>query len=92
MTVAGKVAWITGASSGIGAALARQWAARGGHAILSGRDIGRLDDVGQGLATESLVLPFDVRDSGALAEATAAALAWKGGIDLAVATAGISQR
>ena len=45
MKIKGKVAWITGASSGIGAALARQWALRGGHVILSGRDIGRLDDV-----------------------------------------------
>lgn len=92
MTVAGKVAWITGASSGIGAALARQWTARGGLTILSGRDIGRLDDVAQGLKTETLMLPFDVRDSDTLADATAAALAWKGGIDLAVANAGVSQR
>ncbi len=92
MTFGGKVAWITGASSGIGAALARQWSARGGHTILSGRDIGRLDDVAQGLATESLLLPFDVRDDETLAEATQTALGWKGGIDLAVANAGISQR
>lgn len=92
MTRKGKVAWITGASSGIGAALARQWAARGGHVILSGRDIGRLHDVAGTLPTESLLLPFDVRDEETLAEATAAALGWKGSIDLAVANAGISQR
>lgn len=92
MTHKGKVAWITGASSGIGAALARQWAARGGHVILSGRDIGRLHDVAGSLPTESLLLPFDVRDEETLAEATAAALGWKGAIDLAVANAGISQR
>jgi short-subunit dehydrogenase len=92
MTHKGKVAWVTGASSGIGAALARQWAARGGNVILSGRDIGRLHDVGDSLATESLLLPFDVRDEETLAEATEAALGWKGAIDLAVANAGISQR
>lgn len=92
MNTKGKVAWITGASSGIGAALARQWSARGGHVILSGRDISRLDDVEHTLQTESLLLPFDVRDEETLAEATAAALAWKGAIDLAVANAGISQR
>lgn len=92
MSNKGQVAWITGASSGIGAAMARQWAARGGHVILSGRDISRLDDVAQKLPTKSLLLPFDVRDEETLAEATSAALAWKGGIDLAVANAGISQR
>ena len=42
MSFEGKTAWITGASSGIGAALAREWAARGARIILSGRDAARL--------------------------------------------------
>jgi dehydrogenase/reductase SDR family protein 7B len=92
MTIKGRIAWITGASSGIGAAMARQWALRGGHAILSGRDIGRLHDVAESLGTESLLLPFDVRDDESLVEATETALGWKGAVDLAVANAGISQR
>ncbi|GGD98708.1 oxidoreductase [Tsuneonella deserti] len=92
MTFEGKTAWITGASSGIGAALAREWARRGGKVILSGRDDSRLAAVAQNLAAESLVLPFDVRDDAALARATERALTWKGGVDLAVANAGISQR
>ena len=33
MSFEGKTAWITGASSGIGAALAREWAARGARII-----------------------------------------------------------
>ncbi|TCJ38174.1 SDR family NAD(P)-dependent oxidoreductase [Parafrankia sp. BMG5.11] len=92
MSMAGQVAWITGASSGIGAALARGWAKRGGHVILSGRDEVRLGEVASSLSGEALILPFDVRDEAALAEATGKALAWKGAIDLAVANAGISQR
>ncbi|MGX7951858.1 SDR family NAD(P)-dependent oxidoreductase [Tsuneonella sp. HG249] len=92
MNFGGKVAWITGASSGIGAALARQWAGRGGHAVLSSRDVERLQAVAEGLPTEALVLPFDVRDEPGLATAAAKALQWKGGVDLAVANAGISQR
>ena len=72
--------------------LARGWASRGGHVILSGRDEARLAEVAGSLAGETLVLPFDVRDDAALADATAKALAWKGGVDLAVANAGISQR
>ncbi len=91
MDYSGKVAWITGASSGIGAALARELAARGSHVVLSGRDEARLAAVAADCG-ESLLLPFDVRDDAALAAATAAAMAWKGEIDIAFANAGISQR
>ncbi|MFM7379127.1 MAG: SDR family NAD(P)-dependent oxidoreductase [Erythrobacter sp.] len=95
MDYAGKVAWITGASSGIGAALARGLAERGAHLVLSGRDTARLEEVAAGCGakgTESLILTFDVRDEAALADATAKAIAWKGHVDLAFANAGISQR
>ncbi|MEL6239124.1 MAG: SDR family NAD(P)-dependent oxidoreductase [Pseudomonadota bacterium] len=91
MDYTGKTAWITGASSGIGAALARDFASRGGHVILSGRDEARLANVAADCG-EALILPFDVRDEAALADATATALGWKGQIDLAVANAGVSQR
>ncbi|HSJ78059.1 MAG TPA: SDR family NAD(P)-dependent oxidoreductase, partial [Erythrobacter sp.] len=91
MDFAGKVAWITGASSGIGAALARELAARGAHVVLSGRDEARLGDVAADCG-EALLLAFDVRDDAALAETTAKAIAWKGGVDIAFANAGISQR
>jgi len=92
MTFDGTVAWITGASSGIGAALAREWSRGGGHVVLSARDQARLEAVAQGLGGESLILPFDVRDEAALGDAADKAIAWKGGVDLAVANAGISQR
>ncbi len=92
MDYAGKVAWITGASSGIGAALARELAARGAHVVLSGRDAERLAEVAADCGGETLILAFDVRDEAALADATAKAMAWKGGVDLAIANAGISQR
>ncbi len=91
MNYTGKVAWITGASSGIGAALARDLAGRGAHVVLSGRDEARLAEVASDCG-ETLILAFDVRDDAALAEATAQAIAWKGGVDIAFANAGISQR
>ncbi|MEL7446475.1 MAG: SDR family NAD(P)-dependent oxidoreductase [Pseudomonadota bacterium] len=91
MDYAGKVVWITGASSGIGAALARDVAGRGAHVVLSGRDEARLSDVAADCG-ETLLLPFDVRDDAALADATAQAIGWKGGVDLAFANAGVSQR
>ena len=89
--MANETVWITGASSGIGRALSLEWAARGAAVVLSGRDEARLNEVALDCG-EALVLPFDVRDEAALAEATAAALDWKGGLDVAVANAGISQR
>ena len=91
MDYRGKVAWITGASSGIGAALARELAARGAHVVLSGRDEARLAEVAADCG-EALILAFDVRDDAALAEATATAIAWQGHVDIAFANAGISQR
>lgn len=91
MDYSGKVAWITGASSGIGAALARDLAGRGSHVVLSGRDEARLAEVAADCG-ETLILPFDVRDDDALAEATAKAIGWRGGVDIAFANAGVSQR
>nr|WP_137676141.1 SDR family NAD(P)-dependent oxidoreductase [Parerythrobacter lutipelagi] len=92
MSFEGQVAWITGASSGIGAALARDLAGRGVQCILSGRDEDRLNAVAAELGTASLILPFDVRDDEALADATAKAIGWKGQVDIAIANAGVSQR
>jgi len=91
MDYSGKVAWITGASSGIGAALARDLAARGAAVVLSGRDEARLAEVAAD-CRETLILAFDVRDDAALAEATRKAIGWKGGVDIAFANAGVSQR
>ncbi|WP_252260380.1 SDR family NAD(P)-dependent oxidoreductase [Erythrobacter aurantius] len=91
MDYTGKTVWITGASSGIGAALARDVAARGANVVLSGRDEARLAEVAADCG-ETLILPFDVRDDAALADATAKAIAWKRGVDVAFANAGVSQR
>ncbi|HBC17049.1 MAG TPA: short-chain dehydrogenase [Erythrobacter sp.] len=92
MSFEGKTAWITGASSGIGAALAREWAARGARIILSGRDEARLTQVADGIDGETLILPFDVRDEAAMKAATKQAVDWHGGVDIFTANAGISQR
>jgi short-subunit dehydrogenase len=71
--------------------LARELAARGSHVVLSGRDEARLAEVAADCG-EALVLPFDVRDDAALAAATATAIAWHDGVDIAFANAGVSQR
>lgn len=91
MSFAGQTAWITGASSGIGEALARELANRGARVVLSGRDEGRLAAVAESLATETLVLPFEVTDEAAMRAASERAVHWHG-VDIFVANAGISQR
>ena len=55
---AGKVAWVTGASSGIGEAIARAFADEGAALILSGRRVDALQAVADDLDTDCLVLPF----------------------------------
>ncbi len=92
MNFDGKTIWITGASSGIGAAFARAFAAAGGRLILSGRREDALAGVAAGLAGAHLVLPFEAVDLPALPSIVARAWDWQGGIDLLVNNAGISQR
>lgn len=91
MTFAGQTAWITGASSGIGAALARALAAQGARLVLSGRNVEALQEVADQCG-ECLLLPFETTDYAALPGAVAKAWDWSGGIDLLVNNAGISQR
>lgn len=90
------VVWITGASSGIGAALARQTAARGASLVLSSRREPELDQVRDDClaagAAEVLVLPLDVLDYDAMEEKTRTVINHFGHIDLLVNNAGISQR
>lgn len=87
-----KIVWITGASSGIGAAMAKSFAAEGAHIILSGRREAALQAVADALPTDSLILPFEVTDYDALAGKVDAAWGWKGRVDILANNAGISQR
>lgn len=85
--------WITGASSGIGAAFARQLAKQGAFLILSGRNMAALDDVaGQCGRDRCLVLAFETTDYDALPGLVDQAWGWRGSIDGLVNNAGISQR
>jgi NADP-dependent 3-hydroxy acid dehydrogenase YdfG len=93
-----RVIWITGASSGIGEALARSFAQRGARLVLSARrepELRRVqaDCVSEGAPAERfLVLPLDVVDYDALPDAVAAVLARFSRIDMLINNAGISQR
>ncbi|MGF1456627.1 MAG: SDR family NAD(P)-dependent oxidoreductase [Alphaproteobacteria bacterium] len=88
----GQTVWITGASSGIGEALARVFSAEGASVILSGRRVDALEAVAKTMDTDTLILPFEATDYPALAPAVDAAWAWKGRVDVLVNNAGVSQR
>jgi len=91
---ANSVVWITGASSGIGAALAAAFSAEGAAVILSARREQLLEALAAqlGRPEDTLILPLDVSDGASVAAAAAQALAWRGRIDILVNNAGISQR
>ena len=93
MTVlADKVIWITGASSGIGKALAQTAAQQDTKLILSGRRVDALEALATELSVDCLVLPFEVTDYDALESKVDEAWAWQGRVDILVNNAGISQR
>ena len=89
---AGKTAWITGASSGIGEALAKALSDAGAKIVLSGRRTEALQAVADQLTTESLILPFEVTDYDVLASKVDEAWDWAGSVDILVNNAGVSQR
>lgn len=81
----GRRVWLVGASSGIGAAMARELAGRGATLALSARSADKLQALG---IENALMLPCDATDAASLADARATLLAaWKG-IDLVVYLAG----
>ncbi len=61
--------WIIGASDGIGAALAREWAARGARLILSARSAGKLAALAAELGPDHVAVPLDVSDRASLVAA-----------------------
>jgi short-subunit dehydrogenase len=94
MRFRGQTVWITGASSGIGEALTREFAGNGARLVLSGRRADELHRVRQSCAEADshVVLPFDVRDSASFPRIVAALLEQVGKIDILVNNAGVSQR
>jgi short-subunit dehydrogenase len=87
-----QIWWVTGASSGIGAALARGLAGRGARLILSGRNVAALEEVAKDCGPGTMILPFEATDYAALPALAQEAWDWCGRIDGLVNNAGISQR
>jgi NAD(P)-dependent dehydrogenase (short-subunit alcohol dehydrogenase family) len=93
MSAGARVVLVTGASSGIGEAVALQVAARGDHLVLVARGREALErvaaDCDRAGAASTLVAPADVSDDDQVAAAVAAALAALGTLDVVVSCAGV---
>jgi len=91
----GKRVWITGASSGIGAAMAKQVADKVSLLIISGLEKEELEVIRDSIPTGNAVviaLPFDLGDFVQVENAAREVLEKYGGIDILINNGGISQR
>ncbi|HWV27273.1 MAG TPA: SDR family NAD(P)-dependent oxidoreductase [Aeromicrobium sp.] len=83
--IEGQRVWLVGASSGIGAELARELLRRGAHVAISARDVARLNVVSGGQMT---VVPVDAVNREAVASAYEQVTDALGGVDAVVWCAG----
>jgi NAD(P)-dependent dehydrogenase (short-subunit alcohol dehydrogenase family) len=89
--LAGKIALITGASRGIGAAVAERFAREGAHLVLTGRTVGGLeetDDRVRAAGGSATLVPFDLREFIKIDELAAALYQRYGRLDILVGNAG----
>lgn len=90
----GKVVWITGASSGIGKALAAECALQGAQVVLSARRLEELEKVRISLLNPDhhISVAMDITDEAQVRHAYEHVLDEKGRIDWLINNAGLSQR
>ncbi len=87
-----QAVWITGGGSGLGEALAAEFARRGARVALSGRRVDRLNEVAGRIGATggaAIAVPCDVTNDDAVRDAAGAVVEAFGGIDVAVANAGM---
>lgn len=86
----GRTAFITGAARGIGKATAERLYARGANVALVGLEPERLEQNAAALGDRAISLEVDVTDLAALERAVATTVQRFGGVDVAIANAGIA--
>ncbi|MDA0656545.1 MAG: SDR family NAD(P)-dependent oxidoreductase, partial [Proteobacteria bacterium] len=88
-----RIALITGASRGIGAAVAKRFAAEGAHLVLCARTVGGLEEVDDAVkeisGTRATLVPLDLTDGDAVDQLGGAIHERFGRLDILVGNAGI---
>jgi short-subunit dehydrogenase len=90
-TLKENVVWITGASSGIGRAMASEWARLGYKVVLSARRKELLEAIAleiQHAGGQALVVPVDIMEEKSIENAVQSIISTWGRLDVAVANAG----
>ncbi len=87
----GKNALVTGATGGIGEAIARTLHGLGATVVLSGRRVGVLDELAKELGDRAYVSPCDLADPDSVADLVKQAEELSGGIDILVNNAGLTR-
>lgn len=90
-SLSGKTALVTGASGGIGGAIAKALAAQGARVALSGTRVEALEKVRAELDGDHPILPCNLSDSAAVDALVGQAEAALGKLDILVANAGITK-
>ena len=90
MTQQPLTVFVTGASSGFGAAVARRFAASGARVVAAARRADRLKDLAAELGSQVLPVTLDVRDRSAVAEVVAGLPAEFAEVDVLVNNAGLA--
>jgi len=87
----GKNALVTGASGGIGAAIARTLAAQGARVGISGTNMDKLNALRAELGGSAMILPADLSDTAAVAGLADQAEAAMGQLDILINNAGLTR-
>ncbi|HUA56655.1 MAG TPA: SDR family NAD(P)-dependent oxidoreductase [Candidatus Sulfotelmatobacter sp.] len=90
--LAGRIALVTGASRGLGAAVGRLFAREGAHVILVARTVGGLEEVDDAIRAEgraATLVPIDLMDRAKIEQAAQAIAERFGRLDVLVGNAGL---
>jgi len=90
LSLSGRIALITGASSGFGAHFARLFVDEGARVVIGARRVDRIAALAQELGDAALAVPMDVTDEASIIAAYDAAEERFGVVDTVVANAGVS--
>jgi NAD(P)-dependent dehydrogenase (short-subunit alcohol dehydrogenase family) len=87
---AGRTAFVTGGTTGIGFATAEALIAEGARVVVTGQDAGRVAEAGRKLGNQAVAIRADVTSPEAMEKAVAEAVAALGKIDVVFANAGVA--